>query len=123
MKRQSGTHREPAEKVVNCPQTPDDGHLMVGVNNLIHSNLTLDLDAVRPISTFLRQEADRHGRGYVDLAAYCVGANGQLDPACSDDGLHLNASGYDIWVEKIRSEVYSSSDRGGDAVMHGIGGP
>ncbi len=142
---------------------PNKVFLMVGINNLIYSNLTLDideaikfygklidalereapqarlvlhsvlptnddwlrvfdLDTVRPINTFLREEAGKRGHSYVDLAAYLVGANGKLDPAYSDDGLHLNASGYDIWVEKIRSEVYSSSDRGGDAVMHGIGG-
>ena len=36
------------------------------------------------------------------MAGLCAEADGELNPAYSEDRLHLNAAGYDAWLGELR---------------------
>jgi lysophospholipase L1-like esterase len=49
--------------------------------------------------------ATSFGYRYVDLHGVFV-VNGQLDPACTTDGLHLNGEGYARWASHLRPLIH-----------------
>lgn len=130
---------------------PKQIFVMVGINDLNFSSLTLDLDAaikaygllldriaveapaasvyvhkvlptnatwirafsledLRPLNAFIEDAARQRGYHVIDLAARMADAGGHLDPALTDDGLHLNADGYRIWIDTLRPLLYSTQD-------------
>jgi sialidase-1 len=50
------------------------------------------------------------GCTYVDLYPAFVSENDKLDPAYTNDGLHLTAAGYQLWADRI-GRLVGSSDR------------
>ncbi len=58
------------------------------------------------INDQLSRYAERMRYTYVDLYGKFLDKQGRLDPALTYDGLHLNASGYQRWVEVLKSLKY-----------------
>lgn len=57
------------------------------------------------LNDVIKREADARGLVFVDLASAVSTPDGFLDPAVTDDGLHLNAEGYRRWAAMIRPHV------------------
>lgn len=56
---------------------------------------------VRDINSQLRQIADREGATWIDLYPLLADENGNLNPAYTNDGLHLLGPGYLMWRDAI----------------------
>lgn len=72
------------------------------VNNGIFGNEVTN-DKVKQFNIILQQIAEEKGIEYIDLHSSFIDKNGQLDKQFTGDGLHLNGKGYEVWVEKLRS--------------------
>ena len=64
--------------------------------------------AVAALNARVRAKCESGACTYVDLAAL-LAPRGVMELAYSDDGIHLNAIGYAIWVEALRPHLASSS--------------
>ena len=62
-------------------------------------------EVIGPVNDKIAALAQERGVAFVDLASLLTGPDGYLDMRYSDDGLHLNAEGYRVWVELIRPLV------------------
>lgn len=56
---------------------------------------------VRAINAFLAKESTKAGFRLVDTYSAFVDSSGRLNPAYTDDGLHLNDAGYAVWSDLI----------------------
>ncbi len=56
---------------------------------------------IRNINTVLRRMAKDYGAVYVDLYPLFTGEGEKLDPAYTNDGLHLTGAGYAVWKEAV----------------------
>jgi lysophospholipase L1-like esterase len=61
-----------------------------------------DIDA---INDELRTESDARGYTFVDLRPHLSDASGLLDPAYTNDGIHLTGAGYEVWRQQIAALV------------------
>lgn len=59
-------------------------------------------DAVRDVNRHLRQFCPSLHAQYLDLWPALALEDGELDPAFSDDRLHLNDAGYQAWLGELR---------------------
>jgi lysophospholipase L1-like esterase len=59
-------------------------------------------DQVRDANRHLRQFAPSVHAQYLDLWPAFAQEDGEIDPEYSDDRLHLNARGYERWLEELR---------------------
>jgi len=60
-------------------------------------------DQIRRMNLFLERLAKERGLTYVDLHPLFLNESGEfIHPDLTRDGLHLNALGYEIWVDQIR---------------------
>ena len=53
----------------------------------------------------IRKMSEEEGIQFIDLFPLFANDEGKLDPEFTTNGLHINAAGYQIWVEKIREFV------------------
>lgn len=60
--------------------------------------------AVTELNNLIREELQKRGIQYIDLSPD-VSENETLLPTYSADGVHLSASGYQKWIEKMRPFV------------------
>lgn len=56
---------------------------------------------VRAINAFLTQESTKAGFTLLDTYSALIDSSGRLNPAYTDDGLHLNDAGYAVWTDLI----------------------
>ena len=56
---------------------------------------------IKNINTVLRRMAKDYGAVYVDLYPLFTGEGEKLDPAYTNDGLHLTGAGYAVWKEAV----------------------
>lgn len=61
-----------------------------------------DVDA---INEKLLAESDARGYSFVDLRPHLSDADGLLDPAYTNDGIHLTGAGYEVWRGQIERLV------------------
>ena len=55
---------------------------------------------ISKFNTFIKATAEEHNAAYVDLfSVYEI--NGALNPAYTDDGLHITSDAYSLWVDAI----------------------
>jgi lysophospholipase L1-like esterase len=59
-------------------------------------------DRIREANIHLRQFAPTVHAQYLDLWPTMALEDGELNPAYSDDRLHLNAAGYEAWLTELR---------------------
>jgi len=59
-------------------------------------------DRIREANIHLRQFAPTVHAQYLDLWPTMALEDGELNPAYSDDRLHLNAAGYEAWLAELR---------------------
>jgi lysophospholipase L1-like esterase len=59
-------------------------------------------DQIQTANIHLRQFAATVRAQYLDLWPALALESGELNPAFSDDQLHLNAAGYDAWLGELR---------------------
>lgn len=57
---------------------------------------------IQDANIHLRQFCATVRAQYLDLWPGFALSDGSLDPALSDDGLHLNARGYEVWLDELR---------------------
>lgn len=53
----------------------------------------------------LGKEAAKQGLPFIDLFPLLADETGQLPPKFTYDGLHLNAAGYEIWLEALKPHL------------------
>lgn len=53
----------------------------------------------------LRNEAEKEGLTFIDLFPLLANGTGQLPRKFTYDGLHLNAAGYEIWLEALQPHL------------------
>jgi lysophospholipase L1-like esterase len=58
--------------------------------------------AIKEVNPHLRQFATTVRSQYLDLWPALATQEGGIDPACSDDELHLNDHGYEVWLSELR---------------------
>ncbi len=64
-------------------------------------------DRARQVNGQLKIDALKNGFIYVDLYSKFQDTNGKLNPAYAyEDGLHLNANGYKLWMEILKGKGY-----------------
>jgi lysophospholipase L1-like esterase len=64
-------------------------------------------DQARQVNDQLKSHALKNGFTYVDLYSKFQDNDGKLNPAYAyEDGLHLNASGYKLWIEILKGKGY-----------------
>jgi lysophospholipase L1-like esterase len=61
---------------------------------------------IRILNQKLEQLARHHGVEYVDLHSAFTDSRGELDSQLTTDGLHLNAAGYTLWRELLRTRFF-----------------
>jgi lysophospholipase L1-like esterase len=61
---------------------------------------------VKTINTQLKKYGKKRKYTYVDLYSNFLDTDGKMDSKFTYDGLHLNATGYDHWVEILKKEKY-----------------
>lgn len=57
------------------------------------------------INGMLKTMAEEEGVEYLDLFSHFANAEGKLNTEYSNDGLHINGKGYELWKEIIDSEI------------------
>lgn len=62
-------------------------------------------DAIAEMNSGLSRLAHDYNFGFVDASARLGDASGVLRPELTNDGIHLNPDGYDIWVSAIRTRL------------------
>lgn len=62
-------------------------------------------DQIQDANRHLRQFAPSVHAQHLDLWPALAGEHGELGPEFSDDGLHLNARGYEVWLSELRPAV------------------
>jgi hypothetical protein len=88
--------------IKNCPDS--ELHIQSCLPTSFESGLFADCqqtnrDVVR-FNEFLKQQASELCIDYIDLHA-CFELSGCLNSDFSEDGVHLNEKGYQIWASKI----------------------
>jgi lysophospholipase L1-like esterase len=73
------------------------------VNNAVKQT-GLENAAVRDLNARIARIAKTYALPFVDICTALSDADGNLSSKCTEDGLHLNASGYLVWKKQI--EVY-----------------
>lgn len=58
--------------------------------------------SIQDANIHLRQFCATVRAQYLDLWPRFARADGSIDPTLSDDGLHLNAAGYEAWLDELR---------------------
>jgi lysophospholipase L1-like esterase len=81
---------------------PTNDAVKVEYPDAFHKN-----DHVVKVNRQLKRKAKRNGYAFVDIYKLLSDKNGNLDPKYArSDGLHLNAFGYQLWVELLKSANY-----------------
>ncbi len=60
---------------------------------------------VAVINDMLKTMAEEEGVTYLDLYSCFSDEEGKMDPKYSNDGLHLNGEGYDLWKRVVKNEI------------------
>jgi lysophospholipase L1-like esterase len=61
---------------------------------------------VKAINKQLKKKSKKLKYTYLDLYSNFLDADGKMDAKFTYDGLHLNATGYDHWVEILKKGKY-----------------
>ena len=76
------------------------------MNETIEKYSTVDLEQstarIIEINSFIRELSDSSGATYVDLFSFVKDENNHMRTEYTDDGLHLNAAGYEVWTEVLK---------------------
>ena len=69
-----------------------------------YSNLDVSKnnETIKKLNAEIEGLCSEYGYTYVDINSYLVDENGYLRTDCSDDGLHLNAGGFEIWANMLK---------------------
>jgi lysophospholipase L1-like esterase len=67
-------------------------------------------DAIQDVNRHLRQFSSTVHAQYLDLWPALALADGGLNPAYTDDGLHLNDAGYAAWLGELRPALERLED-------------
>lgn len=68
-------------------------------------------DSVLKVNERLRQEAPAGQYTFINLYPSFAGPDGKLDPAYSNDGLHLTGAGYLLWQHLVYPYVYDLQEK------------
>ena len=87
-------------------------------NKDLESYTQLDVDknnkTILTINEEIRKLCDEFGCTYVDLHSSLLDDNGYLRKEFSDDGIHLNANGFEVWTNLLKPYLNNSG-----GVVHG----
>ena len=62
-------------------------------------------ETIKDVNRHLWQFASTVRAQYLDLWPALAGEDGAIDPQFSDDSLHLNENGYDVWASELRGAL------------------
>ena len=65
-------------------------------------DVTKNNQAIRYINEEIKKLCAEFGHTYIDLYPALLDDEGYLRKDLSDDGLHLNANGYEIWTSMLK---------------------
>lgn len=96
------------DKLLNSKVSPADVYVqsILPVRRVDKSN-----EVIRNCNRYIKNHCDETGITYIDIHNAPIDTSGKLDPRFSLDGLHLNAAGYKIWADIIRSYLTNLVDR------------
>ncbi|MDR2353756.1 MAG: GDSL-type esterase/lipase family protein [Deltaproteobacteria bacterium] len=89
-------NRVPQARLVVCSLVP------INVS-LFNWPSPLKNDRITETNTLLAKEAKAANLDFVDLFSPMVSVSGSLPESLTEDGLHLTAPAYDIWVETLQN--------------------
>ena len=78
------------------PKTEIRIHSVLPVNNKVRNTHMRNEDIVR-INRSLQTVCRSYGFQYIDLHTRLKDGKGRLDEQYTEDGIHLNGSGYEVW--------------------------
>ncbi len=64
-------------------------------------------DSIVPMNNELKKLAKEKGQTYVDLYSFFVDSEGKLKDEFTEDGLHINGNGYQLWKSLVEKYVYN----------------
>ncbi len=65
-------------------------------------NVTKNNETIRNLNVDIRKMCEEYGYTFVDIFHSLIDENGYLKKDYSDDGLHLNSSGFEVWASLIK---------------------
>ncbi|MBO5715942.1 MAG: hypothetical protein J6S23_06075 [Clostridia bacterium] len=65
-------------------------------------DVTKNNKTINKINTEIEKLCEEYGHTYIDLYPALLDENGYLRADCSDDGLHLNSTGFEIWTSLLK---------------------
>ena len=98
------TYRNIVANIRNA--TPDSELFLqsvLPVNNTLKKTGVENVDIIQ-LNTEIAQIAKAYALPYLDIYSELTDASGNLSPQFTEDGIHLNASGYLAWKNKILLE-------------------
>ena len=75
-------------------------------NKNLHKAFSGKGEHVATINAQLKKYAEKLKYTYIDLYSNFLDADGRMDAKFTYDGLHLNATGYDHWIEILKKGKY-----------------
>jgi len=72
----------------------------------LNQNFTGKGEHITTINSQLKKYAEKLKYIYIDLHSGFSDADGRMEGKFTSDGLHLNASGYDHWIEILKKEKF-----------------
>ncbi|MDJ0582238.1 GDSL-type esterase/lipase family protein [Crocosphaera sp.] len=82
------------------PETEVYIQSVLPINNRDYNSIVNNQDVIN-VNEQLKKLARQFKYQYIDLHRYFIDEENQLKPKYTNDGVHLNEQGYNLWAEKI----------------------
>tara|TARA_B100000965_G_scaffold358768_1_gene338394 strand:+ start:6095 stop:6958 length:864 start_codon:yes stop_codon:yes gene_type:complete len=89
----------------NSPETELYVQSTLPVNNINFDDIPVNAQDINLINQDLKSIAAENGATFIDIASVVKDANNQLDVTYTNDGIHLNGKGYQVWAHAIRQHI------------------
>ena len=82
------------------PETEVYIQSVLPINNRDYNSIVKNQDVIN-VNEQLNKLAKKFHYKYIDIHRYFIDQENQLNPKYTNDGVHLNEEGYDLWAEQI----------------------
>ena len=65
-------------------------------------DVTKNNETIKKLNIEIEKLCAEYGHTYIDLYSHLLDENGYLRKDCSDDGLHLNSGGFEVWKNLLK---------------------
>ena len=100
-------YRKIIDKILHkSPHTKIYIHSILPVNNYLNIFEKRESEKIIKLNKQIEVLTSEYKFTYIDLFSFFAKENNQLNEKYTNDGLHLNGSGYLLWKSKIEKSVY-----------------